>query len=260
MSLTQIVFILLPVLGQQYDNTWLMGYNYDQTNEQIEGSVLSFTEGRLDVRSESLVLDLQSSSISISDFNGRLQFYTNGCQLVNWEHQTIENGEEINPGETYNNYCININEPWRERYPGGKQSVLTLPAPREDSVYYLIHEANEIVEESNGNLRIAVNPLYSTKIDMRLNNGRGRVINKNTPILEEDIFYGQLTAVKQANGFDWWIVKPGVKEENIYYFFSLTENGVVLSHTQTIGINHNNFAGWANFLLGSGACGKLVKG
>lgn len=82
---------------------------------------------------------------------------------------------------------------------------------------------------------------------MHYNGGRGRVVTKNISILEEEAFFGQLTAVKKANGIDWWIVKPSIKEENTFYFFTLNESGIELSHTQEIGINHTNFAGWANF-------------
>jgi hypothetical protein len=241
------IIVLLPIYGQQNDNIWLMGYNYDQSDNAIEGSYLSFTNNQLEVTPEALLLDLQSSSISISDAFGSLQFYTNGCSVVNYDHEVIENGTGINPGETHNDYCVNNVEPWREYYPGGKQSVLALPAPETDSVYYLIHEANEIIVEANGNLRIAVSPLYYSKVDMRYNGGRGRVVTKNIPILEEEAFFGQLTAVKKTNGIDWWIVKPSIKEENTFYFFTLNESGIELSHTQEIGINHTNFAGWANF-------------
>jgi hypothetical protein len=239
--------VLLALRSQQYDNVWLMGYNYDQSDDFIEGVYLSFTDGILIVDTQNLVLDLQSSSISMSNRQGDLQFYTNGCRVVNWQNELVENGNEINPGEIYNNYCIDDIEPWREYYPGGKQSVLTLPLPGIDSIYYLFHKAIEIVEDPNQGLLGLTRPMYYTIVDMRLNDGSGRVTEKNVILLEQDMYFGQLTAVKHANGQDWWVITPAQEGTNGYYRFLFTGGGVSDVMYQEEGMPGVQDGGWANF-------------
>lgn len=241
------IIVLLPIYGQQNDNIWLMGYNYDQSDNAIEGSYLSFTNNQLEVTPEALLLDLQSSSISISDAFGNLQFYTNGCKIANWQHQLIENGTEINPGDVYDNYCMNIEEPWREYYPGGKQSSLILPMPGTDSIYYFFHKAVELIDDPNQGLIGLTRPMYYTVVDMRMNNGLGRVTEKNTILLEDDMYFGQLTAVKHANGDDWWVFTPAQEGTNGYFRFLFSNSGVSNMMYQEEGMPGIRDGGWATF-------------
>lgn len=240
--------VSLPVVcGQGYDNIWLMGYNYDQSNDSIEGTMLSFTDGILELSAIYLPVEMQSSSISICNSSGDLQFYTNGCNILNWEHGGMDHGEGLNPGETYQDYCINDNAPWRAYYPSGKQSTLTLPQPGQDSVYYLFHKGVEVVDDPIMGLQGYTRPLYFSIIDMRYNSGLGRVVEKNHVLLSEDMFFGQLTAVKHANGIDWWIFTPSQEGTNGYFYFLLTAGGVSEIEYQEAGISGTQEGGWANF-------------
>jgi hypothetical protein len=74
---------------------------------------------------------------------------------------------------------------------------------------------------------------------MSLNNGKGRVILKNQ-LLYRDTFCENLTAVKHANGRDWWIVSPRnsynqKKHSNEYFIFLLDPNGITGPFIQPIG-------------------------
>jgi hypothetical protein len=82
---------------------------------------------------------------------------------------------------------------------------------------------------------------------MRENGGEGAVVQKNEIIISEDIYYGQLTAVKHANGQDWWIFTPVQEETNGYLLFKFTSQGIVDTLYQEIGISTENDSGWANF-------------
>ena len=50
-----------------------------------------------------------------------------------------------------------------------------------------------------------------------------------------------LTAVKQANGIDWWIIVPQYLS-NKYYTFKLTENGIQNLFEQQISFQLSNKA------------------
>jgi hypothetical protein len=244
LSLTQIVFILLPVFGQQYDNIWVLGKDYDYGNEVIEGVTLDFSLGNTIVSSNTTqAIEINSTGTSICDIDGNLLFYTNGCKIINAAQEVIENGDNINPGEVHEQYCEEEEAPWRGAYISGTMSALVLPQPGNDSIYYLFHKgrAPDITGESyNG-------PLYWTKINMKANNDRGRVEEKNQIILNELMHFGQLTAVKHANGVDWWVITPGPIEENKYYRFLFSSEGVGQVEDQLIGASHIRTGGWANF-------------
>lgn len=70
---------------------------------------------------------------------------------------------------------------------------------------------------------------------MGLDNGKGGVTAKNQELLTDNISIGEMTAVKHANGKDWWLVTPK-DHSNTFYFFLFTKDGIVDTLTQTIGI------------------------
>ncbi len=126
-----------------------------------------------------------------------LLFYTNGCWIANFTHEMMENGDSLNPGEITFNY-----------YPHGlrvRQSHIILPMPGHPGKYYLFHLRLDYHDE----LILALMPFYYSVIDMEENNGLGKVLEKNVVILNDTTkSLGKVTAVKHANGRDWWVVVP----------------------------------------------------
>jgi hypothetical protein len=82
---------------------------------------------------------------------------------------------------------------------------------------------------------------------MRLNGGSAKVVDKNVVLLDEDMFFGQLTAVKHIKGEDWWIFIPAQESTNGYFRFLLTEEGVSEPLYQEVGISGTQPGGWASF-------------
>lgn len=201
-------------LAQKHDYNWVLGYDSDLNYPDAEGVFLDFNSIPLSVEYSPIPVWMLSTLACISNSSGQLQFYTNGCSIINSLNEVIENGGGVNPGEISSNYC-------ETGYPGGRQSCLILPSS-EPSEFYLFHKG--IFYEEGTFSFGGTNPLYYTLIDMSLNEGRGKVIEKNIPLIEEDITYGQLTAVKHANGHDWWIITGG--DSNDAYYKILLSNGV----------------------------------
>jgi hypothetical protein len=54
--------------------------------------------------------------------------------------------------------------------------------------------------------------------------------------MEDSLAAGMMTAVKHANGQDWWIITPRNREDQIYTFL-LTKDGIVDTTLQNIGFN-----------------------
>ena len=193
------IFWTLIVNAQKHDNIWLLGYESDLAQEGVEGIKLDFDGNSLEVYPTDLGFSLDISSAVVSDTAGDLLFYTEGCRIYNKYHQVLENGEGINPGEVHDLKCdINANV---FGYTAGRQSSLILPHPDNDSLYYLFHK--HIIYIYEPEFDVITDGLYYTLIAPYENDGQGVVLEKNIPIIEEDLSYGELTAVKHANGSDW---------------------------------------------------------
>ncbi|MFZ1703107.1 MAG: hypothetical protein WAT79_02110 [Saprospiraceae bacterium] len=157
----------------------------------------------------------------ISDKDGNLLFYFNGCRIVDSTFQLMENGDSINYGKTWQNYC-----PVWSRYPGTQNSIV-LPDPGNEvggrNGYYLIHKRQEL--EAKPYVHVSIPELYYSYIDMNANNGRGKVIKKDWSIFRTtNLVGGYLSACKHKNGRDWWLLQM-TQETNVYFGILLTETG-----------------------------------
>ena len=223
-----LLFLFLPftLLGQKHDNVWLFGYNSNGAFDGAEGIIRSFSDEESSFDYIPMLYDLSNCSSSISDKEGNLLFYSNGCMIFNADHEIMANGNGLNPGEVSDEKCP-------QRYTSGSQSSLILPMPNNDSIYYLFHK--RIIYEYNPNFDVITDKLLYSTVNTNLNNGLGGVELKNQELWTEPQTYGELTAVKHANGEDWWLISMGDHSNN-YFFFSLTNQGVSYSHTQIIGL------------------------
>jgi hypothetical protein len=168
---------------------------------------------------------------SISDRDGNLVAYTNGCQVQNREHQLMDNGNNINEGPIQEQYCIGVPA---SSYVND-QGALFLPVPGRDSLYALFH----LRWWPGGSL---VRDLLYTVLDATANSGLGMVLAKNQ-VIEADTFTDMLTACRHANGRDWWVVveenhrfatlPPESKAK--YHFYLFDPYGVHYQGEQQIG-------------------------
>jgi hypothetical protein len=205
----------------KHDNTWLLG-NVPNIPASLSGGIqLDFNHSPVAVSFFEISIDFTATSM-ISDSSGQLLAYTNGCVIINQEHEEMEGGGEINPGYIHDQYC-------EIGYPAW-QGVLFLPSPQNNEDYYLFHT---LLQEGG----IEHNLLY-TVVDSEGDNGKGSVTQKNVPLLQ-DTLVDQLTAVRHGNGRDWWLVIPRGNEwlgsSNGYYFILWTPDGFEEPIYQEIG-------------------------
>ena len=128
-----LLFLFLPfsLFSQKHDNVWLFGYNSSGFFEGAEGIIRNFSDEEPSFDYIPMLYDFNNGSTIISDKEGELSFYFNGCVVFNAVHEIMENGNGLNPGEVSDEKCP-------ERYTSGSQSSLILPMPNNDSIYYVI--------------------------------------------------------------------------------------------------------------------------
>ena len=177
------------------------------------------------------IMRTRGTACSISDSLGNLLFYCGSPHISLWQsggvyflgtiynrdNQIMDGGDTL-AGEAWYNEMVVIAD------PGNSQR------------YFLFH-----LEEMAQNTG-----LYYSIIDMSFNAGLGKVVTKNNRLLIGNMADG-ISAVKQGNGRDWWIVarrsdfSTGGPPDNDFYLFSVTPNGIDTLPEQTIGsLNSTN--------------------
>jgi hypothetical protein len=209
-----VVLYLPTASAQRHDYLWLFGYNTNPSAPDKSGNAVDFNTEPPSTYKQEKEMNMGMTMASICDSTGNLLAYTNGAWIANHAHEMMENGDSLNPGQiTWNNYSSGL---------GVAQSHVILPMPGHPGKYYLFHERIDYHDV----LILAVNPCYYSVIDMAQNNGLGRVEEKNTVIVNDTTkTFGTMTAVKHANGRDWWVVFPE-KAKNVFYRFLFSPNGV----------------------------------
>ena len=93
------IFIFFPVeflFAQGIDNLWLMGYQCCIT--YFHPMNLNFNSGSLTIDTVRRTMNMNCTNGVICDANGNLLFYTNGIYIANAMDDTMQNGDNINPG------------------------------------------------------------------------------------------------------------------------------------------------------------------
>lgn len=221
--LNLLLLLPLSLLAQdKHDYNWMLGTPPNNPANLYGGSWIKFHSEPPEVSFFNTPLRLASHA-TVSDKDGQLLFYTNGCKIANWQHQIMSNGDSLNPGKTYNDYCKNNGS-----YPV-VQGHLILPWPESEHRHILFH-----MRIADG-FDLLKTEMLSSVVDMSLENGLGGVIPKyKNQIAVDDTLAPMLTAVRHGNGRDWWVVVPR-NASNGYYRLLLTPAGLSGPYIQHLG-------------------------
>lgn len=213
-----LVFVVFNLFGQPYhDAKWILGQDGDISLDFNSDTI------NINLKNEPDFFTMASSNISMSDSLGNLLFYSSGCDIIDRNDKIMIKGDSINPGVMEQFYCsVTGDSPI-------SQGLLSLPLPNHSDIYYVFNLDLDIVTYEPDNYQtLDSKRIYYSIVDMSQNNGLGEVMSKNNILVEDPIALaqGQLTAVKHANGIDWWIICPQAVS-NCYYKSLLTSEGIV---------------------------------
>ncbi len=228
-----VVLLLQGPFGataQGLNNLWLGGFDSDGP-PPFGGVDLDFQNGSMVITTVSRAIGYRRTSANITDASGSLLFSTNGTFVANALGDTMLNGSGLNPGSYVDMYPEGIAMP---------QGTLILPYPENASTYLLFHMT---IHDMVG---LYAEQLFLTTIDMTLDGGLGAVVSKNVPILVDSLNTGRLTAVRHANGRDWWVFCHKI-DTDMYYRLLVTPTGVSIDGTQSIGAIRHADAGQVCF-------------
>ncbi len=239
-----IVFIILlsvfKVEGQQIFQREKRDFQWITGSGSIEGYP-NFGATMFDFSSKPTLLYQQYNPIQfdvvnagICDTSGQYLFHTNGISIVNRDGEIIEGGERINPG--------NYTDSWVDVGVPVIQGGLILPLPENDSIYYLFHETRDWSFNHPGGYSSVINFFYYSIINMKANEGKGEVLEKNILFIDgtnngkefSNLGFGEITAVRHSDGRDWWLTIPRYYG-NEYYTMLFDTEGIHSPELQIIG-------------------------
>jgi hypothetical protein len=235
---------LCPVSAQiKHNNNWVFSF------KNIGGNLLNFANSTLHVESIGInSMSTYEALACMSDKDGNLLFYTNNCSIFNKNHEAMENGGGMNPGQVQTYWC-SVN-PFANP---NDNSVLILPQPDNEQVFQVFHWDYEAFNVGQpGGSQFAPLHLYHTVVDMSQNNGLGKVLSTNNLLLEDTFSSCALQAVRHANGRDWWVLAPEFNG-NCYYKILLDPYGPKIVDKQCIGSNWGKYGGGSALFTNDGA-------
>ena len=217
--------------GQKHDRIWVMGDDNSPTSILDGGEIVDFGTNPPSTYYHYRKINFRGCNASLCDSLGNLLAYTNGCDIAGADDEIIEGGDTINAGYVNHLQC----REYGYGYSSGIQSALMLPMPDTAGIIFTFHE--HLIYTYNP-FNVLIDKLLYSVTDMKMNNGKGKVTQKDVPLVSGSLSYGSLVAVKHANGHDWWIVVPDLSG-NVFHISKLTKQGIDTVFTQTIGIVPN---------------------
>jgi hypothetical protein len=219
---TLLIFGLATLLfSQDYDAQWIQSPGptavMDFRNDTIAFHHLSDTIGAFE------------ATANICDKNGNFLFFTNGIYVFDRNGNNMPGGNWLS---FYNpNYylAITFGAP-------NSQGVMILPKPGNDQIYYIFHFVPTDTNFTYQGMSYSEpTHFYYSLVDMSMNFGLGDVFAKDIRLPLNGVnCASKMTAVKHANGRDWWIIRHGWKD-NKYIKFLLTPDEVLGPYFQNIG-------------------------
>ena len=207
---TLMLWLTLPAEAQKHDYHWINQIDFN-------GNLFDFSGNDLVITSCDLNIKTYASKSCMSDAEGNLIFYTNGIDIMNADYELMENGDFIISGADA--------ESWQPYGSPLFTDPLILPLPESDDLYYLFYRKLVYVSYS-----VTTPELYYAVVDMSKNSGKGAVLEKEQVVAVNShdtyvVGFDTPTAVRHANGRDWWVLAPYHHEAKALRFL-LTPQGI----------------------------------
>ena len=202
-SIVAVCFIQTGIC-QKYDNTWILGDNYPGSGLGLvkmtfeEDGTYGFEHFQNDG-------GIDHTNAAICNEDGELLFYTNGEKVYNRWYEEV-------PGST------GFNDHWfHSAFEGSGlpifQGAVFINCPEDPMIYYLFH-SKIMIGHRDTNSFVLSEGFYHSTLKLIGGNDSAVMIENGIAIDTGMMPAGGLTAIKHANGRDWWIVQPKFFEDS----------------------------------------------
>ncbi len=190
---------------------------------------LDFTSGQLVVKSLNPTpnFGVGSNCTTLSDIQGNILLSTGGCFILNKQFKLLEGGDSINSFFTYRSWCKGNTD---GDFPIQQNNTI-LPYP--DSPHLKIVFNLDFDYAPDRGVPVPYH-LYYHIVDMRQNNGLGKVKEWKKIAISDTLGRGCVQAVRHRNGNNWWVLVPKWVS-NCLLSIEITPQGVVGVRKQCLG-------------------------
>lgn len=219
-----IWFFLNPVaaFSQKHDNIWVAGI-YEKSffdtaaNHWFGNSIIDFSNSSISLYKDTFDMGFHRANTSVCDSSGRLLFCSNGYTIRSADGSKMENGDSLAYGWLARNYDQSYQI---MGYPRNMQN-LCLPLTGNRYLYcYHFEDSSYLYSVINKRMLFAL-------IDMNENNGKGRVLFKDSTLLNKEVSYF-ISAVKTADNQGWWLITM-LRGTNCYEVIQVDLDGNILN-------------------------------
>jgi hypothetical protein len=220
---------LLPVFAfsQKHDYVWMHG--------NFNTFFIDFKDGYPRIDTVPANYSFLRTMTIMSNADGVPMFYSNGCSVKNTDHQFLVNGDSL----LLDDYSCNKNNYMSFTHGGG----VTLPDFTPDHYITICKSISSTLPAQPCHN----NRLFTYRIDMTAENGRGAVLDKT--MLVSDGCFQEASANRHANGRDWWIIVPDNGQDRFFRWL-FTPSGLHGPWEQTLEnplIDGLWYCGWSEF-------------
>ena len=204
--------------AQKQANNWYFGAN----------AGLDFSQNLQPKPVRNSAMNTQEGVATMSDAEtGKLLFYSDAVKVWNRENQPMPNSGDDDPRDGVN-----------RGYNALSQGALIVPLPGNPSIYFLFSLIEPDPRITNSK---PPGVLTYSRIDMRLDQGKGDVISDDKNTVLADGLVGRLTAVPHTNGRDYWLITHQSGNNN-FLVYPITNSGIGRADTMGIGsVIHDKF-------------------
>ncbi|ODS73887.1 MAG: hypothetical protein ABS46_19820 [Cytophagaceae bacterium SCN 52-12] len=206
-----LIFCSNALTAQKEANNWHFGVYYG----------LDFSTGCRPGLAPTSSMATMEASAAISDKDGSLLFYSDAVDVWNREHETMPNSGDDNPLEGI-----------FRSYQALSQGALIVPAPADPQHIYYLFSLIESDQPVRGHMRTG--KLTYSRIDMRLDGGKGDVIPADKSTFLASGLASRLTAIPHANGTDYWLLTHEYASD-AFLVYPITRSGIGPADTLRIG-------------------------
>jgi len=126
-----------------YDNNWLIGYG--AFSDALEVARFNFDDGVYDLQTDTIGAKFRGQNLVMSDRDGDLLFYSNGCKLWDANHEVIPGSDPLLPGEFHEEWCVGGS--WKGMPRVRTMIGLPFELTEDSTLYYVYHVRDSFVEE-----------------------------------------------------------------------------------------------------------------
>lgn len=220
-----LFFILTSLKAQKYDYNWVIGYDSIATAKG--GTLLDFNFKPRKISYLKKIANMWSAVLSMSDANGNLMFYSNGCFLYNANHQKIKNGDSPQGDYAFGVYCAKV--PEHDASAPIDQSLFSIPHSDSSRIFYVFGNNGLFLGEPYSTY--ISDGLFMSKVDMGQNDGDGEVTAKKILVIKDTLLMGGIDAVKHSNGKYWWLIAKQ-NYSNCYWLTLFDAKGNILKQSK----------------------------